>query len=78
MPRETIIQRNAVDYNVAVQAIKGAILRSQHQTARLVNREMLSLYYGIGRYVSEHSRQGFWGTSAIETISEASAKNFWA
>ena len=70
MTRETIIQRNAVDYNAAVQTIKDAILRSQYQAARLVNREMLSLYYGIGRYVSEHSRQGFWGTSAIETISE--------
>ena len=44
MTRETIIQRNAVDYNVAVQTIKGAILRSQYQVARLVNREMLSLY----------------------------------
>ena len=35
-----------------------------------MNREMLSLYYGIGRYVSANSRKGFWGTNAIETISE--------
>lgn len=31
---------------------------------------MLSLYYGIGRYVSANSREGFWGTGAIRTISE--------
>lgn len=31
---------------------------------------MLSLYYGIGEYVSENSREGFWGTEAIKTISE--------
>ncbi len=31
---------------------------------------MLSLYYGIGRYISANSRDGFWGTGAIKTISE--------
>ena len=70
MAKETIIQHNTVDYNIAVQTIKDAILRSQYQAAKLVNREMLSLYYGIGRYVSANSRKSFWGTNAIETISE--------
>lgn len=58
------------DYSVAVNTIKEAILRSQYQAAKLVNREMLSLYYGIGRYISANSREGFWGTGAIKTISE--------
>ena len=53
----------------AVYAIKAAILKSQAKTAQMVNHEQLSLYYGIGRYVSEHSRKGFWGTGAIENIS---------
>lgn len=70
MAQEIIIQQDTADYNVAVQTIKEAILRSQYQAAKLVNREMLSLYYGIGRYVSANSRKGFWGTNAIETISE--------
>ena len=54
----------------AVKAIKTAILESQYRAAKGVNRELLSLYFGIGRYVSEHSRKGFWGTGAIEQISE--------
>ena len=29
----------------------------------------MALYYGIGRYISQNSRDGFWGTDAIETIS---------
>lgn len=70
MAQEIIIQQDTADYNVAVQTIKEAIIRSQYQAAKLVNREMLSLYYGIGRYVSANSRKGFWGTNAIETISE--------
>lgn len=56
-------------YSEAVQAIKAAILRSQYKAARAVNAEQLSLYYGIGRYVSLNSREGFWGTGAIATIS---------
>ncbi|MDE6890947.1 MAG: hypothetical protein K2P50_04040, partial [Lachnospiraceae bacterium] len=33
------------------------------------NSEMLSLYYGIGRYVSANTRNGTWGTDAIHNIS---------
>ena len=57
-------------YKNAVLTIKQAILKSQYQAAKLINREMLSLYYGIGRYISENSRDGFWGTGAIKSISE--------
>lgn len=57
-------------YNEAVQQIKSAILQSQLEAARVVNRHMLALYYGIGKYVSDNTRTGSWGTGAIETISE--------
>lgn len=49
------------NYREAVKTIKEAILRSQYRAAASVNKEQLSLYYGIGRYVSENSRTGFWG-----------------
>lgn len=70
MAKEAIIRQDTADYNIAVRTIKEAILRSQYQAAKLINREMLSLYYGIGRYISANSREGFWGTGAIRTISE--------
>ncbi|MDR0835986.1 MAG: DUF1016 N-terminal domain-containing protein, partial [Tannerella sp.] len=57
-------------YKEAVKNIKEAILRSQYRAASTVNKEHLSLYYGIGRYVSQNSRDGFWGTGAIEQISQ--------
>ena len=56
-------------YNEAIRVIKEAILQSQYQAASIVNKEQLSLYYGIGKYVSENSRNGYWGKNAIETIS---------
>lgn len=52
-----------------VQAIKSAILKSRYVAARLANAEMLKLYYAIGAYVSRNSREGRWGTGAIDEIS---------
>ena len=34
-----------------------------------LTRLMQTMDYGIGRYISQNSRGGFWGTDAIETIS---------
>lgn len=56
-----------VDYNIAVQTIKNV---SQYQAIKLVNREQLALYYGIGRYISQNSRDGYWGAGAIGFISK--------
>lgn len=61
---------NSAVYVQATKAIKDAILSSRYRAASYVNKEQLSLYYGIGRYVSENSREGFWGKGAIETISQ--------
>ena len=57
-------------YKQAVSVIKNAILCSQYRAAKLVTGEQLSLYFGIGGYVSAHSRQEAWGTSVIDRISE--------
>ena len=66
MPR----QETKFDLRQAVETIKTAILQSQARAAQMINGEQLSLYYGIGRYISEHSREGYWGTGAIARISK--------
>ena len=53
-----------------IDTIKKAILESQYKAAKAVNAVQLSLYFSIGKYVSEHTRKGFWGTGALEYISE--------
>lgn len=58
------------DYMLAVKAIKQAILESRYRAARQVNKEVLSLYYWVGNYVSENSRMASWNTNAIATISK--------
>ena len=60
----------AYKYDEAAAAIKTAILQSQYDAAKSVNEKQLLLYYGIGKYISLHSRKGFWGQGAIDAISE--------
>ena len=57
-------------YGKDVKTIKRAILESQGRALRLASGQELSLYFGIGLYISTHSRERYWGTGAIEAISE--------
>ena len=58
------------NYMTATEQIKEAILSSQYKAAKQVNAVQLSLYYSVGRYVSQNTRKGVWGTGAIKAISE--------
>ncbi len=57
------------NYADAVRVIKSAILQSRYQAARIINREALTLYYAVGKYISENSRNN-WGQGAIAAISQ--------
>ncbi|MCC8149893.1 MAG: DUF1016 N-terminal domain-containing protein, partial [Lachnospiraceae bacterium] len=59
-----------MNYNEAVSVIKTAILQSQQDAVKSVNEKQLMLYFGIGKYISLNSRNGFWGKGAINAISE--------
>ncbi|QBN19696.1 PDDEXK nuclease domain-containing protein [Flavobacterium nackdongense] len=61
--------QGANNYLQAVQQIKTAILRSRYEAAARANKELLKLYFGIGQYVSFHSRNKNWGKGAIDSIS---------
>ena len=61
---------NSVSYDNAVRAIKTAILQGQYEAAKDVNRVQLVLYFAIGKYLSQHTRNGVWGEGVLATISE--------
>ena len=56
-------------YVQAVKAIKQAIQVSRYRVSRHANGVSLGLYYAVGKYISEHTRNAAWGTGAIEQIS---------
>ncbi len=53
----------------AAEVIQRAIEESRYRAVKSGNAELLSLYFGIGKYVSENTRNGYWGTDAIRSIS---------
>lgn len=58
-----------IRYVQAAEVIKNAILSAQYEAQRGANSIQLMLYYSVGRYVSQNTRHGKWGTNAIGTIS---------
>lgn len=68
--RNSKVQSCSIDeLSQVVSDIKRAIVVSQSNALRMISGQQLSLYYGIGSYVSEHSRGANWGTGAIDAIS---------
>lgn len=57
-------------YVQAAETIKTAILQGQYEALKGENRVQLAVYFGVGRFVSQNSRKGTWGSGAIEAISE--------
>lgn len=54
----------------AVQIIKTAILKSQEQTVKNANADVLTLNYAIGGYMSNQVQLNRWGSGTIKAISE--------
>lgn len=60
----------ASEIREAVEIIKTAILQGQYEASKDVNRIQLTIYFSIGKYISNHTRKGGWGTNILESISE--------
>lgn len=49
--------------------LKNAILKSRYHAAKLVNKELISLYFSIGRKISDTATKEAWGSKVLEQIS---------
>lgn len=56
--------------NEVVKQIKEAVLKSRYNVASLANKELLVLYFSIGKMISERSQKEKWGSKVLETISQ--------
>lgn len=52
-----------------IQELKSAILQSRYQAARLVNKELVSLYFSIGEKISLNTKSAAWGSKILEQVS---------
>ena len=69
MKKDANMKELPENIGLAVREIKSAIVRAQSRVAANANAEMLSLYFGIGRYVSRKTATEKWGTGVIDAIS---------
>jgi predicted nuclease of restriction endonuclease-like (RecB) superfamily len=81
---DELTPQNQAEYNEIISIIE----RSRENAFRAVNRELISMYWDIGGYVSEKVRRGGWGKAVVEDfarfirterpdIKGFSASNIW-
>ncbi len=56
-------------YTQTIRLLKSAILASRYRAAVLANKELLSLYFNVGKLITEKAKQGKWGDKILEQLS---------
>nr|WP_297166083.1 DUF1016 N-terminal domain-containing protein [uncultured Dysgonomonas sp.] len=64
----SIIQQN--DYSQFLLEIKESIRSAQYEAMKAVNKEMISLYWDIGKRITDKQQQLGWGKAVVETLSK--------
>ena len=54
------------DYSALFAAIRERIRSAQYEALRAVNRQLVELYWDIGRMIVEQQRDEAWGRSVVE------------
>src|SRR2546421_2070815 len=58
------------DYEAFLQSIKARVQQAQFQALVAVNKELIFLYWHIGRGILERQEKQGWGTKVIDHLSE--------
>ncbi|MDR0969729.1 MAG: PDDEXK nuclease domain-containing protein [Lentimicrobiaceae bacterium] len=67
---------NSNDYHQFLVEIKERIHRSRYEIAKIVNHEIIQLYWDIGRNITEKQQILGWGKSIVERLAEDLQKEF--
>lgn len=62
------IQQN--DYSQFLVEIKERVRTAQYEAMKAVNKEMIALYWDIGKSIADKQQQFGWGKSIVETLSK--------
>ena len=76
------------DYVILLSDIKQRVRSAQYEALKAVNKELISLYWDIGRMIIDRQKEEKWGKSVVEQlakdlhiefpgISGFSAQNLW-
>ena len=58
-----------LSHSETIKQLKSAILSSRYRVAVLANKEMLALYFAVGKLISDKAHQEKWGSKVLELLS---------
>jgi predicted nuclease of restriction endonuclease-like (RecB) superfamily len=64
------------DYNQLLANVKERIRSAQYAALKVVNTELVGLYWDLGRMIVERQNQAGWGTSVVEQLSQDLRREF--
>jgi hypothetical protein len=67
--------KKSQDNLTAFSSIISLIKSTKERIGRVVNTEIIDLYWQIGKEVSERARNGGWGKSVVEELANHIASN---
>jgi predicted nuclease of restriction endonuclease-like (RecB) superfamily len=68
--------QSQTQYSDFVLSIKQRILQSQYEALKSVNKELIALYWDIGKSIVEKQDAFGWGKSVVKTLAEDLQKEF--
>ena len=67
---------NKTEYTTFLKEIKENVYNSQYEALKQVNKQLIKLYWYIGKSIVEKQEQFDWGKSVVETLSKDLQKEF--
>ena len=64
------------DYNSFIVAIKERIYKAQYEALKVLNKELIQLYWEIGEEIVNQQTEKGWGKSIVEILANALQKEF--
>ena len=64
------------DYSQILEEIKTRVQASQYEALKAVNRELISLYWDIGRIIVERQDREGWGRSVVHRLASDLQESF--
>ena len=64
------------EYKSFVDDIKKCVRASQYEALKAVNKELISLYWDIGRQIADKQKKLGWGKAVVENLASDLQKEF--
>ena len=65
-----VSKRLPEDYSVLLAEVKERVRSAQYEALKAVNKELVALYWDIGKLIAERQNREGWGKSVVERLAK--------